>query len=63
MTNQKGFNFTIPAIVYVLFAGIGALISFAFELFQDWVLFFIIAIGIIALGILYLIGQRQNVGG
>jgi len=46
-----------------LFAGIGALISFAFELFQDWVLFFIIAVGIIALGILYLIGQRQNVGG
>lgn len=63
MTNQKGFNFTIPSIVYVLFAGIGTLISFAFGLFDTWVIFFIIALGIIALGILYLIGQRQQTGG
>ena len=55
-----GHTVHVPSIVYVLMGGIGVLINVTLGLFQMWVVYFIIAIGIISLGILYLMGQRGN---
>jgi hypothetical protein len=62
LNDKTKMKLDIPPVVYAFTGGLGIAISTILNLFPNFVPFFIIAVGIIALVGAYLIGQK-NVGG
>lgn len=57
----KAKQIKIPPIMYTMFASMGVIISVYFEFFEPYVLFFVLAIGVIVITIMYL--QHKGVSG
>jgi hypothetical protein len=55
------FQTEVPVFAYALSGGIGIVVSTIFGFFPSWVIFFLVAIGLIAVFLMWIIG-RQNGG-
>ena len=60
ISKKTGGNIQVPTFVYAITGGMGIAVSVILEMFPSWVIFFLIAVGIIAIVMMYLIGNKKG---
>jgi len=58
--SRVGHTISMPNIVYVLMGALGVLLDVFLGLFEVWVIYFIIAVGVLSLGLFYILNIRSN---